>query len=61
MSNGARAALGAIAFFDGMTKVVVRGFGVEGGRLSSPKVDANVGHLFSTAVNQGQGNTIVKC
>jgi hypothetical protein len=32
----------------------------EGGRLSSLKVGANVGHLFSKAVNQEQGNTIVK-
>jgi hypothetical protein len=31
----------------------------EGGRLSSPEVGANVGHLFSTVVNQEQGNTIV--
>jgi hypothetical protein len=28
--------------------------------VSSPEVDANVGHLFSNAVNQEQGNTIVK-
>jgi hypothetical protein len=27
--------------------------------VSSPKVGANVGHLFSKAVNQEQGNTIV--
>jgi hypothetical protein len=33
----------------------------EGGRLSSPEVGANVGHLFSNAVNQEQGNTIVDC
>jgi hypothetical protein len=32
----------------------------EGGHLSSLKVGANVGHLFSKAVNQEQGNTIVK-
>jgi hypothetical protein len=32
----------------------------EGGRLSSSEVGANVGHLFSNAVNQEQGNTIVK-
>jgi hypothetical protein len=32
----------------------------EGGRLTSPEVGANVGHLFSNAVNQEQGNTIVK-
>jgi hypothetical protein len=60
MSSSARAALGAIAFFGGMTKVVARAHGVEGGRLSSPEVGANVGHLFSNAVNQEQGNTIVK-
>jgi hypothetical protein len=60
MSSGARAAPGAIAFFRGMAKVVVRVFGVEGGHLSSLKVGANVGHLFSNNVNQEQGNTIVK-
>jgi hypothetical protein len=49
MSSGARAAPGAIAFFGGMAKVVARVLGVEGGRLSSPKVGANVGHLFSNA------------
>jgi hypothetical protein len=27
--------------------------------VSSPEVGANVGHLFSNAVNQEQGNTIV--
>ena len=32
----------------------------EGGRLSSPEVGANVGHLFTNAVNQEQGNTIFK-
>jgi hypothetical protein len=31
----------------------------EDGRLSSPKVGANVGHLFSNVVDQEQGNTIV--
>jgi hypothetical protein len=61
MSSGARAAPNAIAFFGDMTKVVVRVSGVEGGRLSSPKVDTNVGYLFSNTVNQEQGNTIVKC
>jgi hypothetical protein len=59
MSSGARAAPGAIAFFGGMTKVVARAV-VEGGRLSSTEVGTNVGHLFSNAVNQEQGNTIVK-
>jgi hypothetical protein len=28
--------------------------------VSSPTDNANVGHLFSNAVNQEQGNTIVK-
>jgi hypothetical protein len=59
MSSGARAAPGAIAFFGGMTKVVARAV-AESGRLSSPEVGANVGHLFSNAVNQEQRNTIVK-
>jgi hypothetical protein len=59
MSSGVRAAPGAIAFFGGMTKVGARVV-VEGGRLSSPEVGSNVGHLFSNAVNQEQGNTIVK-
>jgi hypothetical protein len=60
MSSVARAALGAIAFFGGMSNVVARAPGVEGGRLSSPEVGANVSHLFSNAVNQEQGNIIVK-
>jgi hypothetical protein len=59
MSSGARAAPGAIAFFSGMTKVCASDV-VEGGRLSSPEVGANVGHLFSNVVNKEQGNTIVK-
>jgi hypothetical protein len=29
--------------------------------VSSPKVGANVGHLFSNTVSQEQGNTIVNC
>jgi hypothetical protein len=32
----------------------------EGGRLSSPEVGTNVGHLFLNVVYQEQGNTIVK-
>jgi hypothetical protein len=60
MSSGAREAPGAIAFFGGMTKVVVRVPCVEAGHLSSPEVGANLGHLFSNVVNQEQGNTIVK-
>jgi hypothetical protein len=27
--------------------------------VSSPEVGANVGHLFSNAINQEQGNTII--
>jgi hypothetical protein len=27
--------------------------------VSTPEVGANVGHLFSNAINQEQGNTIV--
>jgi hypothetical protein len=57
VSSGARAALGIATFFGGMTKVVVRVLLVEGGRLSSPEMGANVGHLLSVAVNQEQGNT----
>jgi hypothetical protein len=52
MSSGARALPGAIAFFGGMAKVVVQVLGVEGGRLSSPEVGANAGHLFLNVVNQ---------
>ena len=59
MSNSARTTPGTISFFGGMAKVVVRVFGVEGGRLSSPEVGTNVGHLFSIVVNQEQGNTFV--
>jgi hypothetical protein len=53
VSSGARAALGVAAFFSGMTKVVVRVFLVEGGRLGSPygrgfkpHGGRNVSHLF---------------
>jgi hypothetical protein len=42
-----------------MTKVVARVV-AESGRLSSPEVGTNIIHLFSNAVNQEQGNTIVK-
>jgi hypothetical protein len=59
VSSSARAAPGTAAFFGGMTKVVVRGLLVEGGRLCSPMVGANVGHLFSIVVNQEQCNTLV--
>ena len=42
-----------------MTKVVARAV-AESGRLSSPEVGANVGHLFSNTVDQEQGNIIVR-
>jgi hypothetical protein len=60
VSSGARAAPGAAIFFGSMAKVVVRVLIDEGGRLSSPEVGAIIGHLFSIAVNQEQGNTFVK-
>jgi hypothetical protein len=61
MSSGARVAPSATAFFSGMAKAVARVLVVEGGRSSSPEVGANVGHLFSTTVNQEQGNTFLIC
>ena len=61
MSSGARAAPSVTAFVGGMAKVVVQVLVVEGGRLSSPEVGTNVGHLFSIAMNQKQGNTFVIC
>jgi hypothetical protein len=59
VSSGARVAPGAAVFFDGMTKVVVGVLLDEGGRLSSPKVGANVARLFLITMNQEQGNTFV--
>ena len=59
MSSGWRVAPSAIAFFGGMTKVNAWDV-AEGGRLSSPEVGANVGYLFSNAVNLEQDNIIVK-
>jgi hypothetical protein len=59
MSSDARAAPGAIAFFNGMKKLSAWTV-VEVGRLSSPEVGANVMLLFSNTVDQEQGNTIVK-
>jgi hypothetical protein len=32
----------------------------KGGRIGSPTVGANVGDLLSNAMNQEQGNTIIK-
>jgi hypothetical protein len=55
-SSGCRAAPGTVAFFGGMLKVDALPKVVE---VSSPKVGANVGHLFSNVVIQEQGNTIV--
>jgi hypothetical protein len=60
VSSDARAAPGAAAFFGDMTTVVVRVLLVEGGRLSSLEVEANVGHFSSITMNQKQGNPFVK-
>jgi hypothetical protein len=56
VSSGCRAAPSTVAFFSGMSKMDVLSKVVE---ISSPEVGANVGHLFSSAINQEQGNTIV--
>jgi hypothetical protein len=61
VSSGTRAAPGATAFSGCMAKVVVRALPAEDGRSTSPEVGANVDYLFSTASDQEQGNTIVKC
>jgi hypothetical protein len=60
VSNVARAAHGADAFFSGMANVIVRVLVVKGGRSSSLEVGTNIGHLFSIAMNQ-EGNTFVIC
>jgi hypothetical protein len=57
VSSGCRAAPGTVAFFGGMTKVNAL---LKVVKVSSPEVGANLGHLFSNAMNQEQGNTIVK-
>jgi hypothetical protein len=56
LSSGCRAAPGAVAFFGDILKMDALPKVVE---VSSSEVDANVGHLFSNAINQEQGNTIV--
>jgi hypothetical protein len=56
MSSGCSVAPGAAVFFGGMTKVDALPKVVE---VSTPEVGANVGHLFSNATDQEQGNTIV--
>jgi hypothetical protein len=56
VSSGCSAALGAAVFFGGMTKVDALPKVVE---VSTPEVGANVDHLFSNAIDQEQGNTIV--
>jgi hypothetical protein len=56
VSSGCRVAPSAVAFFGGMSKVDVLPKVVE---VSSTEVGANVGHLFSNAVSQEQGNIIV--
>jgi hypothetical protein len=56
VSSGCRVAPGTVAFFGSMSKVDALPKVVE---MSSPEVGANVVHLFSNAVSQEQGNTIV--
>jgi hypothetical protein len=56
VSSGCSAASSAAVFFDGMTKVDALPKVVE---ASTPEVAANVGYLFSNAIDQEQGNTIV--
>ena len=48
MSSGCNAAPGAVIFFGGMTKVDALTKVVE---VSTPEVGANVGNLFSNAMN----------
>jgi hypothetical protein len=56
VSRGCSAAPGAAVFFGGMTKVDALPKVVE---VSTLEVGANVGYLFSNAIDQEQGNTIV--
>jgi hypothetical protein len=56
VSSGCSAAPSIVVFFGGMTKVDALPKVVE---LSTLEVRANVGHLFSNATDQEQGNTIV--
>jgi hypothetical protein len=48
VSTGCRAAPDTVVFFGGMSKIDDLPKVVE---VSSPEVDANVGHLFSNAIN----------
>jgi hypothetical protein len=52
-SSGCSTAPGAVIFFNGMTKVGALPKVVE---VSTPEVGANVGDLFSNAMNSEQGN-----
>jgi hypothetical protein len=56
VSSGCRAAPGTVVFFGGMLKIDDRSKVV---KVRSPEVGANVGYLFSDAIDQEQGNTIV--
>jgi hypothetical protein len=56
VSRGCKAAPGTVAFFGGISKMDDLPKVVE---VSSPEVGTNIGHLFSNAINQEQGNTIV--
>jgi hypothetical protein len=56
VSSGCSTAPSVAVFFGGMTKVDALPKVVEVGTL---EVGANVGHLFSNAINQEQSNIIV--
>jgi hypothetical protein len=56
VSSGCIAAPSTVVFFGGMSKIDDLPKAVE---VRSLEVGANVGHLFSNAINQEQGNIIV--
>jgi hypothetical protein len=56
VSSGCTSAPGTVVFFGGMSKIDDLLKVME---VSSPEVGANVGHSFSNAIDQEQGNTIV--
>jgi hypothetical protein len=56
VSSGCSAASGAAVLFGSMMKVDALSKVVE---VRTLEVGTNVGHLFSNAMNQEQGNTIV--
>jgi hypothetical protein len=56
VSSGWSAAPGAAVFFGDITKVDASPKVVE---VSTLEVVVNVGHLFSNAIDQEQGNTVI--